>query len=113
MDCHEFSVNGRYLTKFDGLQKADGLLQHATVSNLAGALNATATIILQKIRDKFEENQLSTDWYYTTTLNNSDKVVAMGGVVPDTGRNIAGLRNSLSFLLETRGIGIGKAHFKR
>ena len=31
----------------------------------------------------------------------------MGGVVPDTGRNIAGLRNAVSFLIETRGVGIG------
>jgi hypothetical protein len=34
-------------------------------------------------------------------------------VVPDTGRNIAGLRNAVSFLIETRGVGIGRAHFKR
>ena len=33
--------------------------------------------------------------------------------MPDTGRNIAGLRNAISFLIETRGVGIGKAHFKR
>ena len=37
----------------------------------------------------------------------------MGGVVPDTGRNIAGLRNAVSFLIETRGVGIGRAHYKR
>ena len=43
----------------------------------------------------------------------NDKVVSMGGVVPDTGRNIAGLRNAVSFLIETRGVGIGRAHFKR
>jgi hypothetical protein len=33
--------------------------------------------------------------------------------VPDTGRNIAGLRNAVSFLIETRGVGIGRAHFRR
>ena len=43
----------------------------------------------------------------------SDKVVSMGGVVPDTGRNIAALRNAVSFLIETRGVGIGRAHYKR
>jgi hypothetical protein len=37
----------------------------------------------------------------------------MGGVQPDTWRNIGGLRNAVSFLLETRGVGIGRAHFKR
>src|SRR5438093_13774492 len=52
-------------------------------------------------------------WCYTTSYYMSDRRVSMGGVVPDTGRNIAGLRNAVSFLIETRGVGIGRAHFKR
>jgi hypothetical protein len=42
-----------------------------------------------------------------------DAPVAMGGIGPDTGRNVAGLRNAVSFLLETRGVGLGRAHFAR
>ena len=42
-----------------------------------------------------------------------DSPVAMGGIGPDTGRNVAGLRNAVSFLLETRGVGLGRAHFVR
>ena len=56
---------------------------------------------------------LSSSWYYASSYNMQDKVVSMGGVVPDTGRNIAGLRNAVSFLIETRGVGIGRAHYKR
>ena len=37
----------------------------------------------------------------------------LGGIGPDTGRNIAGLRNALSFLIETRGVGIGKSNYAR
>lgn len=37
----------------------------------------------------------------------------MGGIGPDTGRNVAGLRNAVSFLLETRGVGLGRAHLAR
>jgi hypothetical protein len=37
----------------------------------------------------------------------------MGGIGPDTGRNVAGLRGAVSFLLETRGVGIGRAHLAR
>ena len=47
------------------------------------------------------------------TMGMSDFKVSMGGVVPDTGRNIAGLRNEISFLVESRGVGIGRAHFRR
>jgi hypothetical protein len=37
----------------------------------------------------------------------------MGGVQPDTGRNVGGLRHAVSLLIETRGVGIGRAHFAR
>ena len=57
--------------------------------------------------------KLRQSWYYTTTYDMQDRRVSMGGVVPDTGRNIAGLRNAISFLIETRGVGIGRAHFTR
>ena len=42
---------------------------------------------------------LRTSWYYTTGYDVNDRRVSMGGVVPDTGRNIAGLRNAISFLI--------------
>jgi hypothetical protein len=37
----------------------------------------------------------------------------MGGVQPDTGRNVNGLRNAISFLIETRGSDLGRAHLLR
>lgn len=37
----------------------------------------------------------------------------MGGVQPDTGRNVNGLKNTVSLLVETRGVGIGRAHIQR
>ena len=37
----------------------------------------------------------------------------MGGVQPDTGRNVYGLRHAISLLLESRGVGIGHLHLSR
>jgi hypothetical protein len=37
----------------------------------------------------------------------------MGGILADTGRNVAGLRGAVSFLFETRGVGIGRTNWKR
>ena len=37
----------------------------------------------------------------------------MGGAQPDTGRNVNGLKNAVSVLLETRGVGIGRWHLAR
>ena len=37
----------------------------------------------------------------------------MGRVQPDTGRNVFGLRHTVSILIDTRGVGLGRAHFSR
>jgi hypothetical protein len=56
---------------------------------------------------------LSTEWYYSTSSDPADNKVSMGGVQPDTGRNVDGLRNAMSLLIETRGVGLGRLHLKR
>jgi len=114
LDCHEFGVKTRWLEKFGALQGYDALIQYATVSNLPPALTELSErMFRQPLLRALDAAQLTHSWYYTSTYNMADPVVSMGGVVPDTGRNIAGLRNAVSFLIETRGVGIGRAHFKR
>ncbi|HEV2042410.1 MAG TPA: M14 family metallocarboxypeptidase [Casimicrobiaceae bacterium] len=114
LDCHEFGVKTRWFEKFGGLQRHDALIQYATVSNLSPALTELAeTVFRQPLIKELSARGLSQSWYYASSYDMNDKVVSMGGVVPDTGRNIAGLRNAVSFLIETRGVGIGRAHFKR
>jgi hypothetical protein len=114
LDCHEFGVKLRWYEKFHALQAYDALIQYATVSNLPPAITeASERMFRQPLLGALDAAGLRTSWYYTTAYDVNDRKVSMGGVVPDTGRNIAGLRNAISFLIETRGVGIGKAHFKR
>lgn len=114
LDCHEFSVAERWIRKFGVLQDYDALVQYATVSNLPPLqMETSETLFRQPLLRAFERNGLRHSWYFTTSRADDRKLVSMGGVVPDTGRNIAGLRNAVSFLLETRGVGIGLAHFRR
>ena len=114
LDCHEFGVKLRWFEKFGGLQRHDALIQYATVSNLPPALTDAAEKLFRvPLAAALAREGLSQSWYYASSYNMADRVVSMGGVVPDTGRNIAGLRNAVSFLIETRGVGIGRAHYKR
>ncbi len=114
LDCHEFSVAGRWIRKFGVLQDYDALVQYATVSNLPPLqMETSETMFRQPLLRAFAKQGLRHSWYFTTSRADEGKLVSMGGVVPDTGRNIAGLRNAISFLLETRGVEIGTAHFKR
>jgi hypothetical protein len=114
LDCHEFGVRTRWFEKFGGLQRHDALIQYATVSNLPPPLTELADRMFRApLLAALEQAGFSDSWYYASSYDMGDKVVSMGGVVPDTGRNISGLRNAVSFLIETRGVGIGRAHFKR
>lgn len=114
LDCHEFGVKQRWFEKFGALQAYDALVQYATIANLPVAISeASERWFRLPLVAALESAGLRQSWYYTSSYNMEDRRVSMGGVVPDTGRNIAGLRNAISFLIETRGVGIGRAHFKR
>ena len=114
IDAHEFGVRQRWLEKFGAVQRYDVLIQYATVPNLAPAIaEASETMFRQPLVRALDAAGLSNSWYFTTSYDMTDLKVSMGGVVPDTGRNIAGLRNAISFLVESRGVGLGLAHLRR
>ncbi len=114
VDLHEFTVGGRWIDKFGAYSKYDALLQAATVGNMdAGVANLSLHEFVATARSALESQGLKTFWYHTTSNDASNKVVSMGGVQPDTGRNVYGLRHAVSLLIETRGVGIGRAHYAR
>ncbi|MBS0467671.1 MAG: succinylglutamate desuccinylase/aspartoacylase family protein [Proteobacteria bacterium] len=114
IDAHEYTVAGRYLEKFHALQRYDVLLQHATTANLPEFMTKAALEWYRQPMLKALETQgLTHEWYYTTSTKPDDLRLSMGGTQPDTGRNVNGLKNTVSMLLETRGIGIGRAHVQR
>jgi hypothetical protein len=115
MDLHEFTVAGRWAEKFGVAQKYDGLLQPATVGNLDPQLAVVAQAqYIEGIQTAFSKAGLTAFKYHTTASGSvNDKSVAMGGVQPDTGRNVSGLRPAISLLLEVRGVGLGRSNFAR
>lgn len=114
IDAHEYTVAGRYLEKFHALQRYDMLLQHATTANLPEFITKAALEwYRQPVLKALETQGLTHEWYYTTSSKSEDLRMSMGGTQPDTGRNVNGLKNTVSMLLETRGIGIGRAHIQR
>jgi hypothetical protein len=114
VDSHEYSVGGRYVQKFDAVQRFDALVQYAMTANLPPFITkASEEWFRQPLLASLKAEGLTTEWYYTTPTDLADKRVSMGGVQPDTGRNVNGLKNTVSFLIETRGVGIGRLHLKR
>lgn len=113
VDLHEFTVAGRWVSKFGALMRADALLQAASVGNLSPGVLAAQGRYLAAARTALLAAGHRVADYHTTSNNAQDLAVAMGGVNADTGRNVAGLRNAVSLLLETRGVGLGRAHYGR
>ncbi len=114
VDVHEYPVGDRYLEKFGAVQSYDALLQYAMTGNMREFVSrASEEWFHRPLVASLKAAGLSSQWYYTTSPDMSDHKVSMGGSQPDTLRNVGGLRNAVSLLLETRGGGLGRLHFKR
>jgi len=114
VDSHEFDVKARWFEKFGALQRYDVMLQCATVPNVAAAVAAACeTLFRAPLAQAFEAAGYASSPYFTTSDATGDLGVSMGSVAPDTGRNLAGLRGAISLVVESRGVGIGRAHFRR
>ena len=114
IDAHEYTVVGRYLEKFGTVQRFDALLQYAMTANLPSFIGkASEEWFREPLLASLKEQGLTSEWYYTTSVDLQDKKISMGGTQPDTGRNVNGLKNAISILIETRGVGIGRLHLKR
>lgn len=114
VDLHEYTVASRYLQKFGAIQRDDALLDYATTADVPEFVTKAAEEwFRQPIVAALKVQSLTSDWYYTTSKDPADKRVSMGGTQPDTERNVEGLANAVSLLVETRGVGIGRLHIQR
>lgn len=114
VDAHEFSVATRWIEKFGTIQSYDLMVQYATNPNVHPALTALADgKFMGGFREATARAGYSHFWYYTTNYNLKNLLVSMGGTTPDIGRNFAGLQNAVSFLIENRGVGVGREGYAR
>jgi hypothetical protein len=60
-----------------------------------------------------ERHGLSSHDYVTTAADKSDLLVSLGGNAPGIARNAFGLRGSVSYLIETRGVGLGLQRYQQ
>jgi len=113
-DHHEFSVARRWVEKFGGVQLSDAMILYATHPGVPPNIVALAKDLFKPSIDQaMQAYGLTNILYHTTSYNEADKTVAMGGNAPGIARNTFGLSNAVSFLIETRGVGIGMEDFER
>lgn len=115
VDAHEYQVAGTWLAKFGGLQKTDAMLLYATHPAVPREVAGVAeTAYIPAIEAAFRPVGLNWFWYHTaTTASPNDRTVSLGGNAPGISRNNFGLNGAVSFLVETRGIGVGMQGYQR
>jgi hypothetical protein len=113
-DHHEFSVAWRWVEKFNGLQAADVMILEATNPSIPRVLSEIARNLYRPALEAAIRKQgLSSFDYVTTDPTPNDKRVSLGGTAPGIARNTFGLRGAVSYLIETRGVGIGLQSYQR
>ena len=74
VDAHEHTVVGRYLEKFNAVQRNDLLLQYTTTANYPEFLTkASHEWYHLPMTAALKAQGLTSDWYYTTSTNPDDK----------------------------------------
>ena len=114
LDAHEYLAVGPYLQKFGSVQKFDALLQFSTTANQPEFLSKADEEWFRKpLLAALKGQGLSAEWYYTTSTDPADRKISMGGSLPETSRNVEGLKNAISLLVESRGTDLGRLHIQR
>ena len=114
VDAHEYPPADRFLEKFGAVQKFDALLQYAANANTSEFLTKAAEEWYRRpLLAALKAQGLTTEWYYTTSSDLADKKVSMGDARPDSSRNVNGLKNAVSMLIQSRGVGLGRLHIQR
>ena len=114
IDAHEFNAASQWLEKFGGLQAVDLMLLSATHPMVPSAVRRMSNGMFRPaIEDAARRYGLSTFDYHTTSNQQTDRTIALGGNAPGIARNAFALMGSASLLLETRGVGVGREGFQR
>jgi hypothetical protein len=114
IDAHEFSVANRWLQKFAVIEASDAMLLYATHPMVHPAITTLADGVFRgALEAAWKAHGLTSFWYHTTSYRTDDRLVSMGGNAPGIARNAFGLMGAVSFLIETRGVGVGLQAFQR
>lgn len=114
IDAHEFTVGQRWVEKLGGLQSVDLMVLSATHPMVPAPVRALANGLFQPaLEAAIAPYGLKSFVYHTTSVRAGDRLISVGGNAPGIARNAFGLMGAVSFLLETRGVGIGMDSYQR
>ena len=114
IDAHEFAIGRRWVERLGGLQAVDLMVLSATHPMTPEPVRQLAETIFQPaIEAAIQRQGLTSFVYHTMSSRAGDRQISVGGNAPGIARNAFGLMGAVSFLLETRGVGIGMDGYQR
>ncbi|SIR28195.1 Zinc carboxypeptidase [Peribacillus simplex] len=118
LDVHEYTVNPAPLKKVGAngsIASYDLLISSAKNLNIPNQLRkASDELLLPNVFKALKKEKLSYHDYYTLDTSDDGVLTATeGSTEARIGRNALGLKNTMTYLIETRGINIGRTDFKR
>jgi hypothetical protein len=118
IDAHEFAPAGRLLERFGVTQASDALVQSASHPEIADAIRTLTKETFDPALDAaFKKAGLRSHLYHFLIDRpgqpNDKPLLTSGGNYAGIARNTFGLYGAVSYLIETRGIGLGREHWQR
>ncbi|KAA6474046.1 M14 family metallopeptidase [Bacillus swezeyi] len=118
IDAHEYGVGQnefQHIGEKGTLKYHDILVLSGKNLNIPESIrNASDSLYVNGIKAKLDQKGFSNDSYYTTGKSKDGKIeIYEGGTEARIGRNAFALQPALSFLVESRGIDIGRENFAR
>ncbi|MBM7703894.1 M14 family metallopeptidase [Metabacillus iocasae] len=115
IDAHEYTPTEKAFNEIGILKYHDILLLSGKNLNIPEKLRTYSDeVFVNPTHQKLRNQGFSSDNYYTSGTSTPEQIeLAEGGTDSRIGRNAFGLHPSISFLVESRGIGIGREDFPR
>ncbi|MDR1273086.1 MAG: hypothetical protein LBK12_00915 [Odoribacteraceae bacterium] len=117
VDFHEyrpFRVDYSRLASFGACASADAMILYSDNPNYPRPLKRLLEeSYLPAIRDTLAANGITSCKYFTSRKEAGEIILNLGGLSPRSTSTSFALRNTISILLEIRGVGIGKTSFAR
>jgi Zinc carboxypeptidase len=114
VDAHEFTVAGRWVDRYGVAEASDVLVQSASHPGVSEHLKRLAKEVFDPaLHAAWAQYGLKHFTYHTLNVQGPQSFVQMGGNFAGIGRNALGLMGAVSYLIESRGVGIGKDNYPR